>query len=217
MSTPTMTQTLTAASMLPLLLFCLSTMLTPGPNNIMLTASGANFGYRRTLPHIAGVALGMGAQVLLVGLGLGRVFIRFPVLHTGLAVAGSAYLLWLAWKISRFQGAGRAGTGAGSEEEAGRPLTLFQAAMFQWVNPKAWMMCVGAVSTFTTPGPELMRGVFVITAFFLVLIPPCISVWTLLGVRIGGWLHTDGHRRAFNTTLALLLVGSLVLMHGMAS
>lgn len=200
-------------TMLPLLLFCLSTMLTPGPNNIMLTASGANFGYRRTIPHILGVALGMGVQVLLVGLGLGQIFLRFPALHTALGLVGSAYLLWLAWKISRFQGAGSAGdTGS-----TGRPLTLFQAALFQWVNPKAWMMCVGAVSTFTTPGPGLMRGVFVIVLFFLCLIPPCISVWTLLGVRMGGWLHTDGRRRAFNTTLALLLVASLALMHGMGA
>ena len=205
--------TATTLSLLPLLLFCLSTMLTPGPNNIMLTASGAAFGYRRTLPHIAGVALGMGAQVLLVGLGLGQVFLRFPALHTALAVVGSAYLLWLAWKIAHFSGPGT----AQAQGEGGRPLTMLQAMLFQWVNPKAWMMCVGAVSTFTTPGPGLMRGVLVITAFFVVLIPPCISVWTLLGVRIGGWLRTDGRRRAFNATLALLLVGSLVLMHGMGA
>jgi len=212
MSATTMTHS-TTLSLLPLLLFCLSTMLTPGPNNIMLTASGANFGYRRTVPHIMGVALGMGAQVLLVGLGLGQLFLRFPALHAALAVAGSAYLLWLAWKISRFHGAG----GNGNADATGRPLTFMQAVLFQWVNPKAWMMCVGAVSTFTTPGPGLMHGVLVITAFFLVLIPPCISVWTLLGVRIGGWLQTDGRRRAFNTTLALLLVGSLVLMHGIGA
>jgi threonine/homoserine/homoserine lactone efflux protein len=137
--------------------FALVSLFTPGPNNLMLMASGVNYGFRRTLPHALGVAFGFGFLVLLVGIGLGAVFVAFPPLYTVLKFAGAAYLVYLAWLIAR--------SGPAESGKGGRPLTFLQAAAFQWVNAKALVMAVGAVSTYAAvaafPGNVgLISGVF---------------------------------------------------------
>ena len=136
---------LTSLSLLgPLALFALVSSITPGPNNVMLATSGLNFGFRRTIPHLLGVSIGFTLMVFLVGVGLGSVFQQVPALYTVLKYAGAAYLLYLAWKIAN---AGEMKDGV----SRARPMTFLQAAAFQWVNPKAWVMAVGIIATYTPP------------------------------------------------------------------
>lgn len=201
----------TPMDLVPLTLFCFTMTVTPGPNNIVLTATGANHGYRSCLPHILGALVSLPVMCVLVGAGLGRLFLAWPALHAALDVVGSAYMLWLAWKITRFSG--QTGLGRGDAGEAARPLTFGQAAVFQWLNPKCWMMYIGAVSLFTTGGAGVFSEVLVIAALFAVMVPPCFSAWALLGAGVGRFLNTRLRVLAFNWTLALALVGSLVLAH----
>ena len=126
--------------LLAFVVFALATLFTPGPNNIMLMTSGLNFGFARTLPHCFGVSLGFGFMVLVVGFGLGALFAAYPVLYQVLKYVGAAYLLYLAWRIAT-------ATGVHGDSRA-RPFTFFQAAAFQWVNAKGWVMAVGAVTAY---------------------------------------------------------------------
>lgn len=199
----------TPMDLVPLALFCFTMTVTPGPNNIVLTASGANHGYRSCLPHILGALVSLPVMCVLVGVGLGRLFLAWPVLHTVLDVVGSAYMLWLAWKITRFSGQ----LGPAGAQGAARPLTFGQAAVFQWLNPKCWMMYIGAVSLFTTGGAGMFTEVLVIAALFAAMVLPCFSAWALLGVGVGRFLNTRPRVLAFNWTLALSLLASLVLAH----
>lgn len=186
---------------LPLAMFAFVSSVTPGPNNVMLTASGASFGYRRSVPHMLGICLGVVVMVLLIGAGLGQLFVAEPRIYTALQYVGAAYLLWLAWKIA----------GAGAVEPGqcgGQPLNFWQAAAFQWVNPKAWIMAVGVVATYTP-----REGFFVnllLSALVLGLVNyPCISVWTLFGRSVGRALRTRQALRVFNGLMAGLLLLSL--------
>lgn len=184
-----------------LIVFAAVTTFTPGPNNVMVTASGANFGYRRSVPHMLGITLGFPAMVVGVGLGLAGVFQAVPWLHAALKYAGAAYLLWLAWRIAR--------SGRAEAKARARPLTFLEAAGFQWVNGKAWMMATGALATFTTLGGDLVAEVLVIALVFGLVCYPSVSIWTACGVAIGRLLATDRALRAFNWTMAGLLVLSL--------
>ncbi|MBN1113894.1 MAG: LysE family translocator [Oligoflexia bacterium] len=187
-----------------LLPFSLSTTITPGPNNIMVTASGVNFGYRKTIPHILGVTVGLPLMMIVIGFGLGSVFKMYPVIHLVLKYVGAAYLLFLAWKIATFH-----------QKENGssksKPFSFWQGLVFQWVNPKAWMMAIGAVSTFTTPKGNVYAEVLLIATVFFLICYPSMTVWTLLGINIRRLLSTDFYRTAFNITMALLLASSLIL------
>jgi threonine/homoserine/homoserine lactone efflux protein len=177
--------------------------ITPGPNNTMLLASGVNFGFRPTLPHIMGINLGFTAMLFAVGLGIGGIFTAFPVLHTVLKVGGSAYLLYLAWRIAT------AASSAATNGEASRPMTLLEAALFQWVNPKAWVISIGAAATYI---PQ--EGYFwnlVIAALIVCLVNlPSIMVWAGAGVVLRRFLNDLQTLRIFNVCMALLLVASLV-------
>jgi len=187
----------------PLALFCFTMTVTPGPNNLLLTATGANYGYRRCLPHILGAVVSIPVMAWVVGAGLGQVFARYPAAHTVLDAVGSAYLVWLAWKVTRFDGnVDKAG--------GGKPLTFGQAAVFQWLNPKCWMMYLGAVSLFTS---GTLPEVLIMAGLFTVMVPPCFSCWALLGAAIGRFLSTPARVRAFNWALALTLLATLVLAH----
>jgi threonine/homoserine/homoserine lactone efflux protein len=188
--------------LLPLFTFAVVTTATPGPNNVMLTASGANFGFWRTLPHMLGIATGFPVMVVAIGWGLGELFHAFPALHEVLKYVGAAYLLFLAWKIAT---AGRVGT----VQSRGRPLTFLQAAAFQWVNPKGWMMALGAISAYTTVGGNPFLETLVIAAIFATVAMPCIGVWALFGAAIGRLLRSEAWLRAFNWAMAALLVASL--------
>lgn len=200
---------MTATWLTSLLLFTLVATLSPGPNNLMVTASGAAFGYRRTLPHMFGITFGFVVMATVIAAGLGALFERWLWLHRTLQIAGAAYLVFLAWKIWR---AGRVNLSADTEQPAGRPLTFLQAAAFQWLNPKAWTMAITALAAFTLPPPyHVVSAGAVIGAYFLMCVP-CISLWILLGQMLVKWLQSEKARQAFNTSLAVLTVSSVALI-----
>ncbi|MBB5514579.1 threonine/homoserine/homoserine lactone efflux protein [Rubricella aquisinus] len=183
-----------------LILFAFVSSITPGPNNLMLMASGANFGVRRTVPHMLGVALGFVVMVLVVGAGLIRVFDAVPVLHLVLKVVSVIYLLFLAWKIAR---AAPPKPGA----EGGTPMTFLQAAGFQWVNPKAWAMALTALTVYT-PEQTALTILTVGVVFGLVNLPS-VGSWAILGQQMQRVLTSPARLRLFNYTMAVLLIASL--------
>ena len=191
---------MTLDALFALVAFAFVTSVTPGPNNMMLLASGVNFGFRRTVPHMLGIGLGHALMVFLVGLGLAGLFESFPILHRVLKVVSVVYMLWLAWKIAT-SGAPEGG------EAKGKPFTFLQAAGFQWVNPKAWAMALGAVTVYA-PDRSLPTMAIVAIAFCAVNMPS-VSVWTLAGQALRRWLTDPRRLRAFNWTMAGLLVLSL--------
>lgn len=187
--------------LLGLVMFSLVSSITPGPNNLMLMASGANYGFRRTIPHMLGVALGFTVMVLLVGVGLVQVFNAFPVSYVVLKICSVAYLLYLAWKI------GSAAPSADDAAEGGSPFTFVQAALFQWVNPKAWTMALTAVSVYSPS--QSVAAMAIVAAVFGAVNLPCIGVWTTLGLQLQRVLTSPRRLRAFNVSMAVLLVASL--------
>jgi threonine/homoserine/homoserine lactone efflux protein len=189
-----------------LVLFAVVTSLTPGPNNLMLMASGANFGFRRTVPHMLGVALGFVFMAVLVGAGLAGLFQTYPQAVTALEVLSVGYMLWLAWKIAR-------SATPGEREAAGSPMTFLQAAAFQWVNPKAWAMALTAVTVYSPD--RSFAGVALVAAIFGVVNLPSVGVWVVLGQQVRRVLTNRARLVAFNRTMAGLLVASLapVLWH----
>jgi len=195
-------QSMTADLLFALIGFAFVTSASPGPNNLMLLSSGVNFGVRRTIPHMLGVGLGFGFMIMVIGLGLGQLFTAYPVLHTVLKAVGVTYMLWLAWKIAN---AGPVGEGRGN----GRPMTFLQAAAFQWVNPKAWAMGLGAIAAYTLPQNYLLSVLLVAITFTLVNIPS-VSAWVLFGSVLKTWLANPRVLRAFNIVMALLLVASMI-------
>lgn len=194
--------TLSVDLLLAFALFALVTSITPGPNNTMLLASGVNFGFNRSIPHILGISCGFFVLVLAVGLGLGAVFEAYPLLYSVLRYVGAAYLLYLAWKIAR--------SGPMSEEQQGQgqPLGYWGAAAFQWVNPKAWVMAVGAISTYT-PLQGYFTNVLVIAAVFALINAPTVSLWAACGSLLRNVLRNPRWLRLFNLGMAGLLVISL--------
>ncbi|MGB6353298.1 MAG: LysE family translocator [Steroidobacteraceae bacterium] len=177
--------------------------ITPGPNNVLVTASGAAFGYRATLPHVLGIGIGAALQMLLVALGAGLVFQRYPLLHTALAWGGAAYLLYLAWQLLN--------AGAVAAADARRPFTIGQAILFQAINPKAWVMAMTTAAVFIprdTPLPHLVAAV---GGTFLAVNMPCVSVWALFGSGVRHLLLHPPYRRVFNLTMSTLLVLTAVL------
>lgn len=184
--------------------FALVTSITPGPNNMMLMASGANFGLRRTVPHALGVGIGFTLMIVLVGVGLMELFNLFPVLNLILKVVSVVYLLWLAWKIAN---AAAPDTEGGAR---GKPMSFVQAMLFQWVNPKAWSMALTAIALYA-PDRNLAAIVFVAAVFGVINLPST-SLWAVMGQALRGWLSSPARLRAFNWTMAALLVGSLALL-----
>jgi threonine/homoserine/homoserine lactone efflux protein len=191
---------MTAEILLALLGFAFVTSITPGPNNLMLLASGANFGLWRTLPHMLGIGAGFVVMVALVGLGVMRLFDAWPAVQSVLTVAGALYLAWLAWRIARAAPPEAGGAG-------GRPLSFLQAAAFQWVNPKAWTMALTAVTLYAPD--RSLAAVLAVAAVFGAVNLPSVSLWAVLGVQLGRWLRGPGRLRAFNLTMAALLLASL--------
>jgi threonine/homoserine/homoserine lactone efflux protein len=187
-----------------LVAFAFAASVTPGPNVIMVAASSANHGVRATLPHMAGIAFGFPAMVVLVGLGLAGPFALSPGLHLALKWIGSAWLLWLAWKIAR---TGTSGRGNGRP-----PLGLLGAAAFQWVNPKAWMLALAAIPAFSTPGGSVLAETLVIAGAFLVVSFPALLAWAAVGRGAARLLDSPARLRAFNVAMALLLVASVALV-----
>ncbi len=185
-----------------LVLFAFVSSVTPGPNNIMLMASGANFGLRRTVPHMLGISLGHAFMVTLVGLGLGEVFHAYPQARLALRVASSAYLLWLAWRVATAAAPKRG-------EAEGRPFTFLQAAAFQWVNPKAWYMAIFAITNFMGEGGGIAAP-FIVAAVFAAVNLPSVTLWAGMGTQVRRLLTRPRLLRGFNWTMAALLVLTLV-------
>jgi threonine/homoserine/homoserine lactone efflux protein len=181
--------------------FAFVTSITPGPNNMMLIASGANFGFRRTIPHMFGISLGHMAMTLIVGLGLAGIVHTEPRILDIMKWVSVAYLLWLAWKLAHAAAPGEVTT-------TGKPMTFFAAALFQWVNPKAWTMSLGAVSAYAVnPTPATVTTIAVV---FAVINLPSVSVWTIAGQQLRQYLTSPARLAAFNWTMAGLLVLSLI-------
>ena len=190
---------------LAIALFGFTAAVTPGPNNVMLTASGAAFGFLRTIPHVSGIVVGFPLMVFAVGLGLGKIFELYPQIHLTLKYIGAAYLLYLAWRIAL---AGRPGGG----EARARPLTFLEAAAFQWVNPKAWMIAISAIPAFTTVGGNYHAELLLICAVFFAVSIPTASIWCLFGVGIRRLIRSVETARIVNLVLAGLVVLSIVLL-----
>ena len=184
-----------------LTLYAFVSSITPGPNNLMLLASGVNYGFRRTLPHMLGIGSGFTVMTALVGFGLAGVFIAWPPARQALTVASVGYLLWLAWKIAN------AAPPEANPAARGKPLTFLQAAAFQWVNPKAWSMALTAATLYAPDAdwPSVLR----VAAVFGAVNLPCVSVWAAVGSALGNWLHDPRRLRAFNIAMAVLLLASL--------
>jgi threonine/homoserine/homoserine lactone efflux protein len=185
-------------------IFSLVMGFTPGPNNMMLASSGARFGLARSVPHLAGVTIGFPVMVLLVGLGLASILIASPMLQLVMKIVSCAYLLWLAWQIARSRSAGTDSGGA-------KPLSFMQAAAFQWINPKAWMMAVGAISAYTGGrGAQLYLQVAIIAGVTVIVTLLSTWTWTAFGAGIRRWLRAPEALHRFNLAMALLLAASTV-------
>lgn len=189
-------------------LFAVVSSVTPGPNNTMLMASGVNFGFRRAQPHLWGVNLGFTFMVLCVGLGLHSVLDRFPQFYDLLRYAGSAYMLWIAWKLASARPAPAADTDGGNTPPTIQPMGFWAAAAFQWVNPKAWVMVVTAMSTYLPPDAGWL-GTLQLAAVQTAVGSPCVLVWAAFGSAMREWLADPLRLRIFNISMALALVASL--------
>lgn len=186
--------------------FCLVASGTPGPNNIMLLTSGVNFGFVRTIPHIIGIPSGFAMLLLAIGLGLGQVFEFFPSAYILLKILGGSYMIYLAYKIAT---SGLMEIEDGKiGEAAAKPMSFMQAFLFQWVNPKAWVMGITAMATFTQP-EQYYRSVMIICLVFTALNFPVVSLWALSGTGLRRLLANDKAITWFNRMMALLLVASL--------
>lgn len=184
-------------------MFAFVTSVTPGPNNMMLLASGVNFGVKRTLPHWLGVSLGHFVMLLLVGAGLESLLKAYPFVYQVMKVVGFVYLLYLAWGVARSGAPERKG------EEASQPISFLGAAAFQWVNPKAWIMAIGYFSNYMPTDASLMFVVLTCMMFSAINFPS-VGLWVWLGAKLELYLQSDGVRRIFNGTMALLLIASMV-------
>lgn len=190
---------------LALLIFAFVTSITPGPNNFMLLASGVNFGFVRTIPHMLGIGVGFFSLLLAVGLGLGAVLTAYPALNIGLKIAGGAYLVYLAWRIATSRSLGK------NDETKAQPMAFFEAAAFQWINPKAWVMAVTAMAVYTDAKAPLLSVSIVSLAFALVNFPS-VSVWAGFGVALRRFLSDPARLKWFNIAMGVLLVATLLPM-----
>ena len=188
---------------LPILLFAVSAGITPGPNNIMLMASGLNYGVKKSIPHLLGVVFGFPVMTILIGLGFEIVFQKFPVLHEIIKIVGILYLIYLAWRIA-----------TSSKQSAGgakaTPLRFWQAVLFQWVNPKAWIMATSAIAAYTSLSSDFFTQVLIIALTFMLVAFPCAGSWLVFGSSLKRYLQKPAYQQAFNVTMALLLIASIM-------
>lgn len=187
-----------------LVVFAFVTSITPGPNNIMLAASGANFGFRRTVPHMFGIMFGVAVMIALMGTGFAALFAQFTGLQWGLKVLGSSYLLYISWQVWKVQGPTQ-------QRAKSQPFTFLQAALFQWLNPKAWLMAMTAISSFSMSQDYWLSLSLIAGVFFIVEIPTT-SFWTLCGQQMSKILRTQLHWRVFNGVMATGLLWCVYMM-----
>jgi threonine/homoserine/homoserine lactone efflux protein len=182
--------------------FLASMGFTPGPNNILVASSGVNFGFRATVPHILGVTVGYPVMLLIVGIGLAKVFIAMPQIHVVLKYVCVVYLLYLAWRIATASAVGEA-------RKIAKPLTFMQAAAFQWVNGKGWVVALSAVTTYTVVNSTLPLQILALSGIAVVITLGSVCTWTFFGSMLRQYLHTERRRRWFNYSMAALLVASI--------
>ncbi|MGJ8595185.1 LysE family translocator [Sulfitobacter sp.] len=197
---------MTLETLTALALFAFVSSSTPGPNNLMLMASGANFGFVRTIPHMLGISVGFMVMLFSVGAGLVQIFDRFPVIYDVLKIASVIYMLWLAWKIAH-------AAPITKKAQAGAPMTFLQAAAFQWVNPKAWAMALTAITVYVGDASILWLAVGAL--IFAIVNLPSVSIWTIAGQQMQRFLTNPRRLRAYNWTMAALLVASLYPVLGL--
>lgn len=185
--------------------FAFATSITPGPNNLMLMASGANYGLQRTVPHMLGISIGHAFMVSLVGIILLQVFKSYPAINTALKIVSVAYMTWLAWKIANAVPTAASGV-------TGKPFTFLQAAAFQWVNPKAWFMAITAISAYAPQEHGLILGSLLVAGIFASINLPSVTTWAWMGVQLRRWLGNARRLRVFNVSMAVLLMCSLYPM-----
>jgi threonine/homoserine/homoserine lactone efflux protein len=185
-----------------LALFAFVAGITPGPNNLMLMTSGVKYGFGPTLPHLAGVIFGFALMIALIGLGLDVLFARYPQILPVMRVAGSLYMIWLALKIALAKPIGEV-------EAGGRPIGFLAAAAFQWVNPKAWVMALSALSAYAGVVDGYARSVLVIAVLLGLIAIPCTSAWALFGASLSRLLRDPRVTGLFNWTMAALLIASI--------
>lgn len=191
-------------TILAFLLFAIAAGFTPGPNNLMLATSSVNFGLRRTAPHLLGVIAGFPVLFAAVGAGLGELFDRFPLLHRTLTVIGGAYLVWLAWRIA-FAPASL------KTEKKARPLNFWEAAAFQWVNPKGWLMTITAISLYIPPGQDYFLRLAQMTLVALLVTVASSTSWALFGVAVRRlFQQRPTALRTFNIVMGVLLLLSVI-------
>ncbi|MBV8469487.1 MAG: LysE family translocator [Burkholderiaceae bacterium] len=194
--------------------FAAVSSITPGPNNLMLLSSGVRHGFRASLPHMLGITFGFIVLMLATGLGLGALFERWPVLHELLRLAGAVYLAALAWQLWRADAphaSSMSGSPSAGEADCRPPMSFLGAALFQWVNPKAWLMAIGAVAGFS--GSETSAWTMLALALLCGVVNlPCISVWAYGGARLSHWLSRSRPRQLFNAVMAVLLLGCIYPM-----
>lgn len=196
---------MTTELLLAFIVFAFVTSVTPGPNNMMLLASGINFGLRRSLPHLLGISLGMLVMVSAIGFGLGELLKLYPPLYNVLRYGGAAYLLYLSWKIAT------AAAPQANGQPGGKPMSFIQAVAFQWINPKAWIMAIAAISTYAPAQPVAAQILLIAGLFALINYPTC-SLWILAGSLLRRALENPLWLRRFNFLMAGLLVLSLYPM-----
>ncbi|TXT41204.1 MAG: hypothetical protein FD135_535 [Comamonadaceae bacterium] len=183
--------------LLPVISYCLVMTTTPGPNNVMLASSGAQFGFRSALPQILGQNSGVAVQTYATCLGLGSLFVAYPVLHQVLRVAGALYLVFLAWKLS--------GSALG-QARASQPLSFTQAALFQAINPKTWVKSITLATVFMPAGLSAPMGALLVTVIGLLIGLPSASMWALFGVAIRRLLTDPRKQRFFNLSMGAVLL-----------
>ena len=183
--------------------FLASMGFTPGPNNIMVASSGVNFGFRATLPHILGISFGYPLMLLLLGIGLAKVFVAVPQVHFVLKYVCIVYLLYLAWKIAN-------AAPSGDSRTAPKPFNFLQAAAFQWVNGKGWVVALSAVTTYTVVSSSLPLQVIALSSIAFVVTLASVTCWTLFGAMLRRYLQTERRRKYFNYSMAALLVLSIL-------
>lgn len=188
----------------PLVLFAAAMCLTPGPNVVMVTASAANFGFRRTVPQMLGATFGFAVMIVSAGLGLAGLLQAEPRLHAALKYAGVVYLIYLAWRIARADAAATNGS------TRARPINFLEAALLTWLNPKSWVTTAGALAAFSTVGEDVLKQTAVIAAVLATACLVSLAMWAGFGAAIARLLATRRAHRAFNGTMAALLVLSLV-------
>ena len=193
---------MTVEALLALSVFAFATSITPGPNNMMLLASGVNFGFRRTIPHMLGIGFGFTAMLVVVGLGLGAALTASPSLLTVLKLVSAGYMLWLAWRLAS---SGSIGSAVG----AAKPIRFIEAAGFQWINPKAWAMALTATTVYTRPD-AFLATVLVVALVFGSINLPSVSVWAAFGTGLRGFLAIPARMRVFNIVMAGLLALSII-------